>query len=181
MHAVSTWFTSVRSLAEADNLGRAQTGTRPVTSPGVSDMVAFQENPAKLWFYDQQLPISDSRLVTHYAMSAPMVPYQPYQGATAFKSIPELPASRWKPRSKTGHILCRNHLNDRLATSNLLDTSYASPPSLDHMNQTYPYMSATERYNCWRVALGEYRAENTSLYHLIFSTIDLSQWHTRGD
>ena len=42
------------------------------------------------------------------------------------------------------------------------------------MNKTYPYMSASERYDCWRVALGEYRAENTSLYHRIFSTIDLS-------
>ena len=35
-------------------------------------------------------------------------------------------------------------------------------------------MSDSERYDCWRVALGEYRAENTSLYHRIFSTIDLS-------
>ena len=37
MHSESTWFTSVRSLAETDNPGRAQTGTRLVTSPGVSD------------------------------------------------------------------------------------------------------------------------------------------------
>ena len=103
--------TSVRSLAETDNLGRAQTGTDPVTSPGVSDMVAFQENPAKLWLYDQQLPTSDSRLATHYDMSAPMVPYQPYQGATAFKPIPQPPVSRWKPRSKTGHTLWRNQLD----------------------------------------------------------------------
>ena len=37
MDSESTWFTSVRSLAETDNPGRAQTGTDPVTSPGVSD------------------------------------------------------------------------------------------------------------------------------------------------
>jgi hypothetical protein len=174
MHSESTWFTSVRSLAETDSPGRAQTETRLAASPGVSDMVAFQENPAKLWLYGQQLPTSDSRQATHYGMSAPMVPYQPYQGATAFKPIPEPPVSRWKPRSKTGHTLWRNQLNDRLATYDLLDTSYALPPSLDHMNKTYPYMSDSERYDCWRVALGEYRAENTALYHLIFSTIDLS-------
>ena len=35
MDSESTWFTSVRSLAETDNLGRVQTGTDPVTSPGV--------------------------------------------------------------------------------------------------------------------------------------------------
>ena len=116
MHSESTWFTSVRSLAETDSPGRAQTETRLAASPGVSDMVAFQENPAKLWLYGQQLPTSDSRQATHYGMSAPMVPYQPYQGATAFKPIPEPPVSRWKPRSKTGHTLWRNQLNDRLAT-----------------------------------------------------------------
>jgi hypothetical protein len=37
MDSESTWFTSVRSLAETDNPGRAQTGMRLATSPGVSD------------------------------------------------------------------------------------------------------------------------------------------------
>ena len=37
MHSESTWFTSVRSLAETDSPGRAQTGTRLAASPGVSD------------------------------------------------------------------------------------------------------------------------------------------------
>ena len=37
MHSESTWFTSVRSLAETDSPGRAQTETRLAASPGVSD------------------------------------------------------------------------------------------------------------------------------------------------
>ena len=41
MHSESTWFTSVRSLAETDSPGRAQTGTRLVASPGVSDIAAI--------------------------------------------------------------------------------------------------------------------------------------------
>jgi hypothetical protein len=171
MDSESTWFTSVRSLAETDNPGRAQTGMRLVTSPGVSDMVAFQENPAKLWLYDQQLPTSDSRQATPYGMSAPMVPYQ---CATTFRPALLPPASRWKPRSKTGHSLWRANLNDRLATTDLLDTADSPPPSLDNMSVTYPYMSATELYAVWLDALSEYRDENTDLYHLVYATIDLS-------
>ena len=171
MHSESTWFTSVRSLAETDSPGRAQTGTRLAASPGVSDMVAFHENPAKLWLYDQQLPTSDSRQATHYDTSAPMVPYQ---GATTFRPAQLPPASRWKPRSKTGHSLWRTNLNDRLATSDLLDTADSPPPSLDDMSVTYPYMSATELYAVWLDALSEYRDENTELYHLVYATIDLS-------
>jgi len=46
MHSESTWFTSVRSLAETDSPGRAQTGTRLAASPGMSDTPTPPRTPS---------------------------------------------------------------------------------------------------------------------------------------
>ena len=39
---------------------------------------------------------------------------------------------------------------------------------------TFPYKSGREQYALWMTAINQYREENTRIYNLIMSTIDLS-------
>ena len=42
------------------------------------------------------------------------------------------------------------------------------------MAYTFPYMSGREQYSLLMTAINEYREENTLIYNLVMSTIDLS-------
>jgi hypothetical protein len=143
----------------------------PVTrATATSDMVAFPETDSGTWIYDQRLPTNDIQLTSWqgYPMSA-----APLNKAAAVASLPA-PKTLFKPRSGVGYALWQADFHNRLATSNLLNTGTAPPPSFEDAAATYLYKSKVEVYHLWLAALEQYRAENTCVYNLVMATIDLS-------
>ena len=144
----------------------------PVTRATVtSDMVAFPETDVGAsWIYDQRLPTNDIQLTTWqgYPMAV-----APVNKAATVASLPP-PKTLFKPRSGVGHALWQADFHNRLATTNLLNTGTAPPPSFEDAVATYPYKNQMEIYHLWLAALEQYRVENTCVYNLIMATIDLS-------
>ena len=97
----------------------------------------------------------------------------PLSKAATVASLPP-PKKLFKPRSGVGHALWNNDITNRLATCRLLDTSSQPPPDFEDMAYTFPYKSGKEQYSLWMAAINQYREENTMIYNLIMSTIDLS-------
>ena len=97
----------------------------------------------------------------------------PFNKAATVASLPA-PKKHFKPRSGIGYALWVNDITNRLATCRLLDTSSQPPPDFEDMAATFPYKSGREQYSLWMTAIGEYREENTLIYNLVMSTIDLS-------
>ena len=97
----------------------------------------------------------------------------PFNKAATVASLPA-PKNLFKPRSGVGYALWNNDITNRLATCRLLDTSSQPPPDFEDMAATFPYKSGREQYSLWMTAIGEYREENTLIYNLVMSTIDLS-------
>ena len=140
-------------------------------APVASDMVASPETDVVAWIYDQRLPMNDFRLTTKQGM--PMA-FAHQFGATATKPLLPPPKSLFKPRSGVGYALWKADLDNRLATSRLVDTSSQPPPSFEDAVASYPYQSQYEQYDLWMAALSEYREENTEIYNIVMATIDLS-------
>ena len=143
----------------------------PVTRATVtSDMVASSETDGGAWIYDQRLPINDIQLNNWqgYPMAA-----APFNKAATVASLPA-PKNLFKPRSGVGYALWNNDITNRLATCRLLDTSSQPPPDFEDMAATFPYKSGREQHSLLMAAIGEYREENTLVYNLVMSTIDLS-------
>jgi len=133
-------------------------------------MVAFPETDVGAsWIYDQRLPTNDIQLTTWQGMQMAA----PLSKAATVASLPP-PKKLFKPRSGVGHALWNNDITNRLATCRLLDTSSQPPPDFEDMAYTFPYKSGKEQYSLWMAAINQYRQENTMIYNLIMSTIDLS-------
>jgi hypothetical protein len=137
-------------------------------------MVAFPETDRGTWIYDQRLPTNDFQLTTRQGMQMATAPLNK---AAAVASLPP-PKKLFKPRSGVGHTLWNNNIINRLATCRLLDISSQPPPDFEDMAYTFPYKSGREQYSLWMMAISQYREENmeenTLIYNLIMSTIDLS-------
>jgi hypothetical protein len=133
-------------------------------------MVASPEMDGGTWIYDQRLPINDIQLTTWqgYPMAA-----APLNKAATIASLPA-PKKLCKPRSGVGHALWNNDIINRLTTCRLLDTSSQPPPDFDDMAYTFPHKSGREQYSLWMTAINQYREENTLIYNLVMSTIDMS-------
>ena len=143
----------------------------PVTRATVtSDMVASPETNGGTWIYDQRLPTNDFQLTNWQGMQ---MATSPLNKAAAVASLPA-PKTLFKPRSGVGHALWQADFYNRLATTNLLHTGTAPPPSFEDAVATYPYKNQMEVYQLWIAALEQYRVENTCVYNLIMATIDLS-------
>ena len=143
----------------------------PVTRATItSDMVASPETNGGTWIYDQRLPTNDFQLTNWQGMQ---MATSPLNKAAAVASLPA-PKTLFKPRSGVGHALWQADFYNRLATTNLLHTGTAPPPSFEDAVATYPYQSQMEVYQLWIAALEQYRVENTCVYNLIMATIDLS-------
>jgi hypothetical protein len=130
------------------------------------DMVALKKIQEP--WYNQRLATNDMRL-TIYGGSQPTTKVAP---ARAIKLAP--PAQRWKPRSGRGFAVWRADLADRLSTHDLLDTSCTGPPTLGDAEKTWAGCSADEIFALYKDACAEYKAENTAVFHVVMSTIDLS-------
>jgi hypothetical protein len=96
----------------------------------------------------------------------------PLNKAATVASLPA-PKKLFKPRSGVGHALWNNDIINRLTTCRLLDTSSQPPPDFEDMAYTFPHKSDREQYSLWTTAINQYREENTLIYNLVMSTIDL--------
>ena len=56
----------------------------------------------------------------------------------------------------------------------MLDTSCTDPPTLGGAEKTWAGCSADEIFALYKDACAEYKAENTAVFHVVMSTIDLS-------
>ena len=119
---------------------------------------------------NQRLPTSDNQLST----SGGWLGSSSLQQQPTARVVLAPPAYRWKPRGVVGHTAWRADITDRLSTSDLLHTSCARPPNFDDIVSAYPGENATTVFSLFQHALVEYREENTAVFHLIMSTIDLN-------
>ena len=131
-----------------------------------ADMVAL-EKIQEPW-YNQRLATNDMRL-TIYGGPQATTKVAP---ARAITLAP--PAQRWKPRGGRGFAVWRADLADRLSTHDLLDTSCTDPPTLGGAEKTWAGCSADDIFAFYKDACAEYKAENTAVFHVVMSTIDLS-------
>ena len=128
-------------------------------TPVAQNMVALNKIQEP---YNQRLPTNDHQLLNFGGMRETS-PVQ--HGVSRITLAP--PTTRWRPRSGTGYAVWVANLKDRIATNDLLDTSAAPPPGLEHMAVAYPGATPGQLYDLLLVALSEYRDENTALFHLV--------------
>ena len=117
---------------------------------------------------NQRLTMNDNRL-SIYGGPGATAKFAP---ARAITLAP--PAQRWKPRGGHGFAVWRADLADRLSTHDLNDTSCTEPPTLGAAERTWAGRSADYIFALYKEACAEYKAENTAVYHIVMSTIDLS-------
>ena len=127
----------------------------------------------------------DSRLVQQATSATGMfdLPSQPVVLAKKVaQQIALAPAgTRWKVRDSKGRAAWRADLDDRIAALDLYDTSQEAQPTFEAVRLTFPHLSGYDLYDTYLDAVAEYNAENTALYHLVMSTIDLSGPRHDGD
>ena len=119
---------------------------------------------------NQRLPTSDNQLST----SGGWLGSSSLQQQPTARVVLAPPAYRWKPRGVVGHTAWRADITDRLSTTDLLHTSCTRPPNFDDVVSAFPGENATTVFSLFQHALVEYREENTAVFHLIMSTIDLN-------
>ena len=57
-----------------------------------------------------------------------------------------------------------------------------SPPTLlNDLEATYPYLSGADLVNMYKIAIAEYHVENTQLYHVVDTCVDLPGNHYECD
>ena len=135
--------------------------------PVSSRMVAAQR--PTLWPSPAQAT-HDNRLMTKTINLQPAV--QSTTQPHIFAMAP--PNKRWKPRSGEGFVAWDADLTDRLSTNQLYDTSIQPPPTLEQTQAAFPHLSGYDLFDVYLLGMEGYNDENTQLYHLIMSTIDLS-------
>ena len=84
------------------------------------------------------------------------------------------PANRWKPRSGIGFAVWASDIKERITISDLLDTSSCRAPTLEDAAVAFPNCGQGELINLYMDALAEFRDENTALFYLVMSTVDMS-------
>jgi len=112
----------------------------------------------------------DKRLTTN------IINWQPAAQPTAPPSQFTMPpvTKRWKPRSGDGYIAWQADLEDRLSTTGLYDTSVQEPPTLEQTQKAYPHLSGYDLFDIYLLGMQGYNDENTQLFHVVKSTIDLT-------
>eukprot|EP00966_Prymnesium_polylepis_P127634 2951653-Prymnesium_polylepis.1 len=86
------------------------------------------------------------------------------------------PAVLWKPRSGTGHTMFRVDLDNRLSSLDMLHVGANPPPTINDLEATHPYLSGADLVNTYKIAIAEYHVENTQLYHVVDTCVDLIAW-----
>ena len=113
-------------------------------TPVAQDMVAL--NKIQEPWLNQRLPTNDHQLLYGGIRETSSVQH----GVSRIALAP--PTTRWRPRSGTGYAVWVANLKDRIATNDLLDTSAAPPPGLEHMAVAYQelLMVSSATFSSWR-------------------------------
>ena len=161
-----------KEFGTAHTVDRSGVRTMSIT-PVAHDMVA-RDKIQEPWC-NQRLPTNDHQLLYGGMRETSSVQH----GVSRIALAP--PTIRWRPRSGTGYAVWVANLKDRIATNDLLDTSAAPPPGLEHMAVAYPGATNGQLCDLLLVALSEYRDENTALFHLVMMTVDFSGIREESD
>ena len=133
----------------------------------VSDMVAISSSDPT-HFKLQATP-------TYDMINLSKVSAQPLLAQKVTRDIALVPPKHtWKVRDVKGRVAWRADLDDRISALDLYDTSTEPPPSFELVQAALPHLQGYDLYDAFMQAQAEYKTENTALYHLVMSTIDLS-------